>query len=99
MHFVATANAIVSAAEAARKTAGLTQARMAIAVGMTQGHYSKLVAGKVPAGRKALDALSAWLEREGAPAANPQSRQLEMKRLADEIAMQCMKLARLAAGE
>ena len=79
--------------------AGMTQAAMAAAVGMTQGHYSKLMSGKVVAGRKAIDALAAWLERKAVPTAAPATRQLEMKRLADAIAMQCIELARLAADE
>lgn len=93
------ANAIVEAVEKARKAAGITQAAMAATVGMTQGHYSKVASGKVPAGRKAVDAFSAWLEHRATPIAASGARQLELKRLATAIAMQCIELARLAVEE
>lgn len=43
-----------------RREAGWSQAGLAAACNMTQGHYSKIVAGKVPLSDKATRALARW---------------------------------------
>lgn len=66
-------------------------------VGMTQGHYSKLVSGKVEPGPKAIANLLRWLEGRAAVPPALDEREAEMRRIAAEIAMQCMRLTELAA--
>ena len=82
--------AIVLQVDEARRSQSLTQGQVAAACGMTQGHYSKLVAGTIPVGTKALDAFRDWLgEDQGA-------REREMVRLAASIRDGCARLVALA---
>ena len=80
-----------------RRVAGLTQQAFAPLVGMTQGHYSKLVSGKVAPGPKAITSLRQWLDGRPAALRTPDEREAEMRRIAADIAMQCMRLTELAA--
>ena len=63
-----------------------------------QGHYSKLASGRVPPCPKAVAALSAWLARQEADPPDSDARRAEMRRLADDIAMQCIRLTALATS-
>ncbi len=48
--------------EERRCTLGLTQLEVALACGMTQGHFSKLTSGHGEVGTKCFSALEGWLE-------------------------------------
>lgn len=80
-----------------RRAAGLTQEAFAPLVHMTQGHYSKLLAGKAHPGPKAVTNLREWLSGRAAVPPTPSEREAEMRHLAADIAMQCMRLTELAA--
>ena len=99
MHRELSASEIIIRAEETRRALGLSQERLAALIGMTQGHYSKLAAGRVPPGRKAIAALSKWLRDQAAMEPNAKARRAEILRLAREISMQCMRLSRLAAKD
>lgn len=98
MHINASASELIQASEKSRAAAGLTQLQLARALGLTQGHYSKLAAGRAPLGRKAEAALRDWLEQQAATPPDADARRAEMRRLADEIRMQCIRLTELAAS-
>lgn len=97
MHDDESASKLMAEADAERRAAGLTQERFASVVGMTQGHYSKLVSGKVEPGPRAIANVRRWLEGRPSVPAAPEERDAEMRRIAAEIAMQCMRLTELAA--
>ena len=81
-----------------RRAAGLTQEAFAPLVKMTQGHYSKLLSGKANPGPRAVSNMREWLGRRAAVPPAPGDREAEMRRLAAEIAMQCMRLTDLAVS-
>lgn len=91
------ASELMAEVDGQRRAAGLSQEAFAPILGMTQGHYSKLVSGKVEPGPKAVASIRRWLEGRSAVPASPTGREAEMRRLAAEIAMQCMRLTELAA--
>ncbi len=97
MHNDKPATELMAAAEARRAVVGLSQERLAELLGMTQGHYSKLVTEKVNPGRKALASIRHWLSQETANPLDDDARRAEIRRLSAEISMQCMKLAELAS--
>ena len=97
MHDDGSARKLMAKVDGQRRVAGLTQEALASLVGMTQGHYSKLLAGKAQPGPKALSNLRRWLSTRASFPPTPGEREAEMRRLAAEIAMQCMRLTELAA--
>jgi transcriptional regulator with XRE-family HTH domain len=97
MYNDSTTSEIVRHAETARIRLGISQQRFAALLGITQGHYSKVKSGRVPAGPNALAALSGWLDTQDRAAEGPDTRRAEMMRLAEEITMQCIRLTDLAA--
>ena len=96
MHEELSARELTAEVEGQRRAAGLTQEAIASFVGMSQGHYSKLVSGKVEPGPKAIANLHRWLSGRVTIPPSPDKREAEMRRLAAEIAMQCMRLTDLA---
>lgn len=99
MHFSASASELMSEAERQRRAAGLTQAAVATVLGMTQGHYSKLISGKVEPGPKAVASARRWLEGKPSVPPSPDAREAEIRRIAAEIAMQCIRLTELTARD
>jgi transcriptional regulator with XRE-family HTH domain len=97
MHDGESASELMREVDVQRRAAGLTQEAFAPLVGMTQGHYSKLVSGKVEPGPKATKNLMRWLDGRPAVPPSPDERGAEMRRIAAEITMQCMRLTELAA--
>jgi len=57
---------VIGRVEKLRLEKGLAQVAVADACRLSQGHYSKLVARKVPLGRKSERALLSWLDAQGA---------------------------------
>jgi transcriptional regulator with XRE-family HTH domain len=82
------ASDLIAKTEARRRLMRLSQQELARDLGITQGHYSKLVRGHVPLASKAEVRLSAWLERSKLPDRESQERE----RLAGLIADHANKL-------
>lgn len=80
--------------EAARRDAGLTQSAVARDLGMTQGHYSKVVRGIAPLPLRLGGRIEEWLAMRGVSAdAVPASDRARV--LAASIRRQCLELMRL----
>lgn len=85
---------LVDEVERRRVLQRIAQRRLATDLQITQGHYSKIIRGKIPVGKRAVAAMSAWLEVQSGPPRDAK-RSLSIVELAGEISMQCIKLARL----
>lgn len=84
---------VLAAVEARRHQDGLTQENVAAGCGITQGHYSKMVSGQVPVGKRAATLLEAWLaEAPGRSQVGAQGG-LAAMRLAASIQRDCRRLA------
>lgn len=83
--------------EKVRFRARLSQEQIARALGVTQGHYSKLITGKVPLRAHLQGRIEAWLERQGSArgASEPVDR---INELASSIRRQCIELMHLVQG-
>lgn len=81
--------------ESARRRVGKSQTQIAAQLGVTQGHYSKVVKGRVPLSPALASRMTEWLES---------NRQLvtadagahRMRELATSICLQCIELMHLA---
>jgi transcriptional regulator with XRE-family HTH domain len=89
---------LLAAIEVKRTLVGLSQEKLAEQLGMSQGHYSKLVSGRVILGQKSLTRIQRWLEQQPISAPDDDARRAEIRRLADQINMQCMKLVMLTSN-
>ena len=78
-----------------RDATGLSQAAVATACGMTQGHYSKLERGAIEPGRRARQSLERWLGTGSRPAA-PTRRPGRLESLARTIERACTEMAGIA---
>lgn len=78
-----------------RRELGLSQAAVAAACGITQGHLSKIEKSKAPLVGKAKEALLAWLEGRRPVRAN--GRSLDLIQIADQLEAQAKVLRELAA--
>jgi transcriptional regulator with XRE-family HTH domain len=54
---------LIANIEARRRLLRMSQQALALEIGMTQGHYSKLLRGRAPLASSAEAKLSAWLEQ------------------------------------
>lgn len=100
MHAYIPTSELIATAENARKIAGLSQQQLVKLLGMTQGHYSKVAAGKVKPGVKAEASIRRWVnEQDVTPPDADAARRAEIRRLATEISMQCIRLTELALKE
>jgi transcriptional regulator with XRE-family HTH domain len=82
-----------------RLEARLSQADVASACGMTQGHYSKLERGKIKPGPRASIAFRQWLDGVSDDAGPPSpavSRGSRLAALARSIERACAEMARVA---
>lgn len=86
----------MSALERVRRQRGLRQAELAKALGVTQGHYSKLARGIVPLSSKVHGRTVAWLKEYGGPIEGDDAATVRMKKLASSIRAQCMELMHLS---
>lgn len=96
MHSDVPASEMMATAETLRVRADLTQEALAKMLGMTQGHYSKLASGRVQPGSRSRTSITAWIAGQEKAATDPNARHAELKRLAADIVMQCMRLTELA---
>lgn len=81
--------------EKARLAARLSQAQIAERLGVSQGHYSKVVTAKVPLADELRGRMEAWLDDEGAGAIGVDVTR-RMQELAASIRRECMELMHLA---
>ncbi len=81
--------------EVARRRLGRSQAEIATALGITQGHYSKVVKGRVPLSPALEGRMKEWLE-EGMQPLIVDSSAHRMRELAVSIRMQCTELMHIA---
>lgn len=81
--------------EVARRRLGRSQAELAAALGITQGHYSKVVKGRVPLSPALEGRMKEWLE-EGMQPLVVDSSAHRMRELLASIRMQCTEFMHLA---
>lgn len=85
---------LIELVENERRDNGLTQAEVADACNLTQGHYSKLARAAHRPSRRVTEALTSWLDARG----KPSTRDRESVRIASLIASiqkDCVELVRL----
>lgn len=75
-----------------RKAAGWSQAAVAAACGMTQGHYSKIIAGHVPLSPKAKAALEGWSPSAPRTPRPPQIETAELRAIAANLRRQVERI-------
>jgi transcriptional regulator with XRE-family HTH domain len=80
--------------EAARLASRLSQAQLAGLLGVTQGHYSKVVTAKVPLSEALRLRMQDWLGAQGDGTARSDARH-RMQELAASIRRECMELMHL----
>jgi hypothetical protein len=86
---------ILISVEADRRARRLRQSEVALALQVSQGHYSKVMAGLVPLSRKLEKRMLAWMRAEGDAVATIGDGK-RMRELAISIRDQCMELMHLA---
>lgn len=87
--------------EQARIAARLTQHQLAGKLGVSQGHYSKVVTARVPLGDSLRNNVEAWLKAQGTDVVGSNVTK-RMQELASSIRHECnelMQLAGLLGGE
>ena len=80
--------------EAARMASRLSQSQLARRLGVTQGHYSKVVTAKVPLSEGLRLRMEDWLGAQEDGAARSDARH-RMHELAVSIRRECMELMQL----
>ena len=89
---------VIERAEAVRLRLGLRQSDVANAIGVTQGHYSKLVNRRTPLAHGLAKRLDAWVDSNSAPdEAQADTLTHRIAALADSIQRQCTELLQLTA--
>ncbi|WP_133032435.1 helix-turn-helix transcriptional regulator [Sphingomonas sp. PP-CE-1G-424] len=81
--------------ETARRRLGRSQSQIATALGITQGHYSKVVKGQAPLSPALEGRMHEWLEANAQPVVLDAGAH-RMRELAASIRMQCIELMHLA---
>jgi transcriptional regulator with XRE-family HTH domain len=76
---------LIAEVENVRQSARMSQAEVAHQMGVSQGHYSKVVANRVPLAPKMAAKMIAWLEQSESTAAS----------IDREILEKCMELMHL----
>jgi transcriptional regulator with XRE-family HTH domain len=74
----------------------LSQKELADALGVTQGHYSKVVRGAATLSPKLEQRMLHWLTENGQSVADDDATALRMRELAASIRNLCTELMRLA---
>jgi transcriptional regulator with XRE-family HTH domain len=91
---MASSKRVMDRVEDLRREKSMTQTQVAIACGITQGHYSKVASGEIDAGARTERALLAWLGGQStAPRRSGRKRQIEA--LATAILEDCVQLVSL----
>lgn len=87
---------MINSLEHTRRQLGLAQSDLAKILGVTQGHYSKVVRRKVPLSSKLEDSMRVWLDANGVAKEVEGGSELRMRELAASIRTQCIELMQLA---
>ena len=90
---------LIDRAEAIRQRLGMRQIEAAKILGVTQGHYSKVVNRRTPLAPDLSERLSAWVESNSSPEeAQVDTLTHRIAALADSIQRQCAELLQLTAA-
>ena len=81
--------------EQARLAARMSQQQLAEKLGVSQGHYSKVVTGRAPLGDGMRESVDAWLKAQGTDGVAPDVTK-RMQELAASIRRECTELMQLA---
>lgn len=81
--------------EEVRAAERLSQAQIARILGVTQGHYSKVVTGRAPLTEKLRARMDDWLRTRGLVASTEAHVALRMQELAASIRRECIELMHL----
>jgi transcriptional regulator with XRE-family HTH domain len=85
---------LLATIEAARFRGRLSQSEVARVLGVTQGHYSKVIMRRVPLTAGLCERMEAWLERQEAPLElNPAAERIH--ELVSSIRRECIELMHL----
>lgn len=85
---------VLSTVEEVRFRARLSQGHVAGALGVTQGHYSKVVSRRVPLSNRLKGRMEEWLATQEARDVGGQA-SIRIHQLAASIRRQCMELMHL----
>ncbi|WP_030540852.1 helix-turn-helix transcriptional regulator [Sphingobium sp. DC-2] len=85
---------VIHEIERVRLAARISQTEISQILGVTQGHYSKVINGKADLSRKLEERMRSWIGAQDAGAETSTSRRI--KQLAVSIRQQCMELMHLA---
>ncbi len=86
---------VIHEIERIRLAARISQAEISLTLGVTQGHYSKVINGKAELSSKLQERMQAWISAQG-DAGHETTTARRMKQLAVSIRQQCMELMHLA---
>ncbi|WP_121904509.1 helix-turn-helix transcriptional regulator [Sphingomonas sp. PP-CE-3A-406] len=86
---------VIHEIERIRLAARISQAEISLALGVTQGHYSKVINGKAELSSKLQERMQAWIGAQD-NAGHETTTARRMRQLAVSIRQQCMELMHLA---
>ena len=86
---------VIHEIERIRLAARISQAEISLTLGVTQGHYSKVINGKVELSLKLQERMQEWITSQ-ADTGQETATARRMKQLAVSIRQQCMELMHLA---
>ncbi|WP_341711518.1 helix-turn-helix transcriptional regulator [Erythrobacter sp.] len=86
---------VIHEIERIRLAARISQAEVSMILGVTQGHYSKVINGKVELSLKLKERMQEWINSQ-ADTVHETATARRMKQLAVSIRQQCMELMHLA---
>jgi len=89
---------IISSVENVRRDERMRQDELARLLGISQGHYSKVLAGKVPLSGKLENRISSWLDEQGRENKSD-AKSHRIRELTNSIRAQCMELIQLANSD
>jgi len=86
---------VIHEIERIRLAARISQAEVSLVLGVTQGHYSKVINGKAELSLKLHERMQEWINSQ-ANTGHETATARRMKQLAISIRQQCMELMHLA---
>lgn len=86
---------VIHEIERIRLAARISQAEISLTLGVTQGHYSKVINGKAELSSKLRERMQTWISVQD-DAGQETTTTRRMKQLAVSIRQQCMELMHLA---
>lgn len=88
---------IISALEKIRRVERLKQEELARSLGISQGHFSKVLSGKAPLSGKLEAQISTWLQQQG-HSSDGDAKSHRIRELTNSIRQQCMELMHLTTS-